>query len=74
MEDPTAQRVRAILCSEPRGHADMYGGFITPPDDEDGDFGVSSHRYGFSTACGHGTTPRVGGRERQNPEAGQRDS
>ena len=35
MEDPTAQRVRAILCSEPRGHADMYGGFITPPEGVD---------------------------------------
>ncbi len=56
VEDPTAQRVRAILCSEPRGHADMYGGFITPPDDEDGDFGVLFwHKDGFSTACGHGT-------------------
>jgi len=56
MADPDAQRVRAILCSEPRGHADMYGGFITPPDDAKGDFGVLFwHKDGFSTACGHGT-------------------
>ncbi|MDH3294155.1 MAG: proline racemase family protein [Acidimicrobiia bacterium] len=25
--------VRRLLCNEPRGHADMYGCFITPPDD-----------------------------------------
>lgn len=47
---------RALLCREPRGHADMYGGFLTPPDDEDGDLGVVFfHNDGFSTACGHGT-------------------
>lgn len=49
-------RARQILCFEPRGHADMYGGFITPPDDEDAHFGVLFwHKDGFSTACGHGT-------------------
>ncbi len=48
--------VRAFLCNEPRGHADMYGGFVTEPDDEDGDLGVVFwHKDGFSTACGHGT-------------------
>ncbi|MFP4311359.1 MAG: proline racemase family protein [Nitriliruptoraceae bacterium] len=47
---------RALLCREPRGHADMYGGFLCPPDDEDGDLGVVFfHNDGFSTACGHGT-------------------
>lgn len=47
---------RALLCREPRGHADMYGGFLTPPDDGDGDLGVVFfHNDGFSTACGHGT-------------------
>ncbi len=47
---------RALLCREPRGHADMYGGFLTPPDDEHGDLGVVFfHNDGFSTACGHGT-------------------
>lgn len=56
LESAELQRVRALLCSEPRGHADMYGGFITPPDDADGDFGVLFwHKDGFSTACGHGT-------------------
>ncbi len=48
--------VRAFLVNEPRGHADMYGGFITPADDEHGNFGVLFfHKDGFSTACGHGT-------------------
>ena len=48
--------VRALLVNEPRGHADMYGGFVTPPDDADADLGVVFfHKDGFSTACGHGT-------------------
>lgn len=47
---------RRFLCLEPRGHDDMYGGFITPPDDAGADFGVLFwHKDGFSTACGHGT-------------------
>ena len=45
-----------MLCSEPRGHADMYGGFVVPPDDDGADLGVLFwHKDGFSTACGHGT-------------------
>jgi proline racemase len=49
-------RVRRLLCHEPRGHADMYGGFLVPPDDGGGDFGVLFwHKDGYSTACGHGT-------------------
>jgi proline racemase len=56
IEDPAVQALRAVLCSEPRGHADMYGGFVVPPDDEDADLGVLFwHKDGFSTACGHGT-------------------
>jgi proline racemase len=54
--DPAVQGLRAVLCSEPRGHADMYGGFVVPPDDQGADLGVLFwHRDGFSTACGHGT-------------------
>ncbi|MDN5795197.1 MAG: proline racemase family protein [Intrasporangium sp.] len=50
------QRARRLLCSEPRGHADMYGGFVTEPDDDGADLGVLFwHKDGFSTACGHGT-------------------
>jgi proline racemase len=49
-------RVRRLLCHEPRGHADMYGGFLVPPDDDGADFGVVFwHKDGYSTACGHGT-------------------
>jgi proline racemase len=56
IEDPDVQALRAVLCSEPRGHADMYGGFLVPPDDRGADFGVLFwHKDGFSTACGHGT-------------------
>jgi proline racemase len=55
IENPDVQEVRALLCSEPRGHADMYGGFVVPPDDG-ADLGVVFwHKDGFSTACGHGT-------------------
>ena len=49
-------RVRRLLCHEPRGHADMYGCFVVAPDDDGADFGVLFwHKDGYSTACGHGT-------------------
>ena len=48
--------VRRLLVNEPRGHADMYGGFVTPPDDDGAVLGVVFfHNEGYSTACGHGT-------------------
>jgi proline racemase len=48
--------VRRLLCHEPRGHADMYGCFLVPPDDDGADLGVLFwHKDGYSTACGHGT-------------------
>jgi len=51
-----ADRVRRLLCHEPRGHADMYGCFVVAPDDAGADFGVLFwHKDGYSTACGHGT-------------------
>ncbi|HEU4568223.1 MAG TPA: proline racemase family protein [Marmoricola sp.] len=51
-----ADEVRRLLCHEPRGHADMYGCFLVPPDDEGADLGVLFwHKDGYSTACGHGT-------------------
>jgi proline racemase len=51
-----AERVRRLLCHEPRGHADMYGCFLVPPDDDGADLGVLFwHKDGYSTACGHGT-------------------
>ena len=33
-------RVRKLLVNEPRGHADMYGCFVTGPEDEGADLGV----------------------------------
>jgi len=49
-------RVRRLLCHEPRGHADMYGCFVVPADDEGASFGALFwHKDGYSTACGHGT-------------------
>lgn len=49
-------RIRRLLCHEPRGHADMYGCFVVPPDDDAADLGVLFwHKDGYSTACGHGT-------------------
>ncbi len=52
--------VRRLLVHEPRGHADMYGCFVVPPDDEGADLGVVFfHNAGYSTACGHGTIALV---------------
>jgi proline racemase len=52
--------VRRLLVNEPRGHADMYGCFVTEPEDEGADLGaVFFHNAGYSTACGHGTIALV---------------
>jgi proline racemase len=52
--------LRQLLVNEPRGHADMYGCFVTEPDDEGADLGVVFfHNAGYSTACGHGTIALV---------------
>ena len=46
--------LRKLLMFEPRGHADMYGCLLTPPNDPEGDFGVVfMHNEGYSTMCGH---------------------
>ncbi len=56
LRDDAVDRLRRFLCHEPRGHADMYGGFLVPADDEGAALGVLFwHKDGFSTACGHGT-------------------
>jgi proline racemase len=48
--------VRRLVINEPRGHADMYGCFITEPVTEGAAFGtLFFHNEGYSTACGHGT-------------------
>src|ERR1700681_1580869 len=52
--------IRQFLVFEPRGHADMYGGFVTEPEDEGAQLGVVFfHNAGYSTACGHGTIALV---------------
>jgi proline racemase len=52
--------VRKLLVHEPRGHADMYGCFVTEPNDAGADLGVVFfHNAGYSTACGHGTIALV---------------
>ena len=49
-------RYRRLVVNEPRGHADMYGCFVTEPVDARSAFGmVFFHNAGYSTACGHGT-------------------
>ena len=67
--------VRRLLVHEPRGHADMYGCFVTEPEDAGADLGVVFfHNAGYSTACGHGTIALVtwaideGVVERREPE------
>ncbi|TCO45561.1 proline racemase [Kribbella antiqua] len=48
--------IRQLLVNEPRGHADMYGGFVVPGNDDGAHLGVLFwHKDGYSTACGHGT-------------------
>ena len=52
--------MRQLLVNEPRGHADMYGCFVTEPEDDGADLGVVFfHNAGYSTACGHGTIALV---------------
>jgi len=47
---------RKKIMWEPRGHADMYGLILLPPEREDSDFGVLFlHNEGYSTMCGHAT-------------------
>jgi len=53
--DPRIDAVRLLLVNEPRGHADMYGCFLVPPQDG-AHLGVLFwHKDGYSIACGHGT-------------------
>jgi proline racemase len=56
MGSEDVERIRRMLCHEPRGHADMYGCFLVAPDNSGADLGVLFwHKDGYSTACGHGT-------------------
>ncbi len=47
--------VRRALMLEPRGHADMYGCYVTEPVTPAADLGVIfMHNEGYSDMCGHG--------------------
>ncbi|CDH54716.1 proline racemase [Lichtheimia corymbifera JMRC:FSU:9682] len=51
-----ADDLRRALMLEPRGHADMYGGYLTDPISPGADFGIIFvHNEGYSDHCGHGT-------------------
>lgn len=48
--------IRKILMLEPRGHSGMFGAIITPPVDDDCDFGiVFIDTGGYLNMCGHGS-------------------
>ncbi|GAB7524403.1 trans-3-hydroxy-L-proline dehydratase [Paraburkholderia sp. 2C] len=50
-----ADHLRRALIFEPRGHADMYGGYLTDAVSEGADFGIIFvHNEGYSDHCGHG--------------------
>ncbi len=60
---------------EPRGHADMYGGYLTEPISPTADFGIIFlHNEGYSDHCGHGVIAlstaavELGWVQRQIPE------
>ncbi|XP_063425578.1 trans-L-3-hydroxyproline dehydratase-like [Mytilus trossulus] len=45
---------RKLLMFEPRGHFDMYGVLLVPPDIPSADVGaIFMHNQGYSTMCGH---------------------
>jgi trans-L-3-hydroxyproline dehydratase len=49
-----ADQFRRFLMFEPRGHKDMYGALLVPPDHPDADLAVIfMHNEGYSTMCGH---------------------
>jgi len=70
-----ADEIRQSLMFEPRGHADMYGGYLTEPVSPNADFGIIFlHNEGYSDHCGHGVIAlataavELGWVERQSPE------
>lgn len=49
-------RLRAVICREPRGHRNMLGAFVTEPVTPDGDAGlIFVHPEGYFEACGDST-------------------
>lgn len=53
--EQNADRYRRALMLEPRGHKDLYGGYLTEPVSAGADFGVIFlNNAGYSPHCGHG--------------------
>ena len=51
-----ADSLRTALMHEPRGHADMYGGYLVDPVTASADIGIIFiHNEGYSDHCGHGS-------------------
>src|SRR6201996_6198387 len=70
-----ADELRRCLMLEPRGHADMYGGFLTEAVTEGADFGIIfMQNADYSPHCGHGVIAlstaavELGWIERTSPE------
>jgi len=55
-----ADHVRALLINEPRGHADMYGCFVVPPNDAGALLGtVFFHKDGQGYPCNRRSAGQV---------------
>lgn len=70
-----ADQYRRAVMLEPRGHKDLYGGYLTEPVSENADFGVIFlNNMGYSPHCGHGVIAlataavELGWVERSSPE------
>ncbi|MGG2019806.1 proline racemase family protein [Pseudomonas sp. AO-1] len=70
-----ADHYRRALMLEPRGHKDLYGGFLTEPVSVGADFGIIFlNNMGYSPHCGHGVIAlataavELGWIERKAPE------
>jgi proline racemase len=56
-----ADRIRRLLCQEPRGHSGVVGVVLTEPAREDADAGLLFFdAYGYSALCGHALMGAVG--------------
>jgi trans-L-3-hydroxyproline dehydratase len=73
--EANADEIRRALMLEPRGHKDMYGGYLTEPVSPGADFGIIFvHNEGYSDHCGHGVIAlatavvELGWIERTSPE------
>lgn len=73
--EQNADHYRRAVLLEPRGHKDLYGGYLTEPVSPEADFGVIFlNNIGYSPHCGHGVIAlataavEMGWIERKTPE------